>query len=230
MPTVAETIVDALADLGVRPIWGVVGDALNPVTDAIRREDRLEWIGVRHEEAGAFAAGAQAQLTGTLGVCMGTVGPGSTPPPQRPLRRQEVPRAGARHLRPGAAGRARQRLLPGGRQRRGVPRRRCLLPHADQPGAAARAARAGGAARTRRARGGGAHAAGRRRRPRRARRAAALRHRAPPGACPTRGALRDAAARIDAAGTVTLLVGHRRPARARPRCSSWPTGWPRRWC
>ena len=77
MPTVAETIVTALADLGVRNIWGVVGDALNPVTDAIRREPRLEWIGVRHEEAGAFAAGAQAQLTGTLGVCMGTVGPGS---------------------------------------------------------------------------------------------------------------------------------------------------------
>jgi pyruvate dehydrogenase (quinone) len=77
MPTVAETIVTALAELGVKQIWGVVGDALNPVTDAIRREDRLEWIGVRHEEAGAFAAGAQAQLTGTLGVCMGTVGPGS---------------------------------------------------------------------------------------------------------------------------------------------------------
>ena len=77
MPTVAETIVTALADLGVRTVWGVVGDALNPVTDAIRREPRLEWIGVRHEEAGAFAAGAQAQLTGTLGVCMGTVGPGS---------------------------------------------------------------------------------------------------------------------------------------------------------
>jgi pyruvate dehydrogenase (quinone) len=55
----------------------VVGDALNPVTDAIRRDERLEWIGVRHEEAGAFAAGAQAHLSGTLGVCMGTVGPGS---------------------------------------------------------------------------------------------------------------------------------------------------------
>jgi pyruvate dehydrogenase (quinone) len=77
VPTVAETIVTALADLGVRTIWGVVGDALNPVTDAIRREERLEWIGVRHEEVGAFAACAQAQLTGTLGVCMGTVGPGS---------------------------------------------------------------------------------------------------------------------------------------------------------
>jgi pyruvate dehydrogenase (quinone) len=77
LPTVAETLIDALADLGVKNIWGVVGDALNPVTDAIRRDDRLEWIGVRHEEAGAFAACAQAQLTGTLGVCMGTVGPGS---------------------------------------------------------------------------------------------------------------------------------------------------------
>ena len=77
MPTVAETLIAALADLEVKNIWGVVGDALNPVTDAIRRDDRLEWIGVRHEEAGAFAASAQAQLTGTLGVCMGTVGPGS---------------------------------------------------------------------------------------------------------------------------------------------------------
>jgi pyruvate dehydrogenase (quinone) len=75
--TVAEMIVKALADQGVRTVWGVVGDALNPVTDAIRREERLEWIGVRHEEAGAFAASAQAQLSGTLGVCMGTVGPGS---------------------------------------------------------------------------------------------------------------------------------------------------------
>ncbi|MFC7496106.1 MULTISPECIES: thiamine pyrophosphate-dependent enzyme [unclassified Nocardioides] len=77
MPTVAALLVDALADHGVTQVWGVVGDALNPVTDAIHRHDRVEWVGVRHEEAGAFAAGAQAQLTGRLGVCMGTVGPGS---------------------------------------------------------------------------------------------------------------------------------------------------------
>jgi pyruvate dehydrogenase (quinone) len=77
MSTVAEMIVASLARQGVRTVWGVVGDALNPVTDAIRRQDGIEWIGVRHEEAGAFAASAQAQLTGTLGVCMGTVGPGS---------------------------------------------------------------------------------------------------------------------------------------------------------
>ena len=70
-------IVKAVADLGVTSVWGVVGDALNPITDAIRSEDRVEWVGVRHEEAGAFAASSQAQLTGRIAVCMGTVGPGS---------------------------------------------------------------------------------------------------------------------------------------------------------
>lgn len=77
MPTVAGMIVSALAEQGVRTAWGIVGDALNPITDAIRRQDGIDWIGVRHEEVAAFAAGAQAQLTGSLGVCMGTVGPGS---------------------------------------------------------------------------------------------------------------------------------------------------------
>lgn len=77
MTTVAELLIESLAEHGVRQVWGVVGDALNPVTDAIRREDRIDWIGVRHEEAGAFAASAQAQLTDDLAVCMGTVGPGA---------------------------------------------------------------------------------------------------------------------------------------------------------
>jgi pyruvate dehydrogenase (quinone) len=77
MSTVAELLIESLADYGVTSVWGVVGDALNPVTDAIRREERIEWVGVRHEEAGAFAASAQAQLTGRLSVCMGTVGPGA---------------------------------------------------------------------------------------------------------------------------------------------------------
>lgn len=77
MSNVAELLIDALADYGVTSVWGVVGDALNPVTDAIRREDRIEWVGVRHEEVGAFAASAQSQLTGRLAVCMGTVGPGA---------------------------------------------------------------------------------------------------------------------------------------------------------
>jgi pyruvate dehydrogenase (quinone) len=75
--TVAQHIITALADHGVAHVWGVVGDALNPLTDAIRTDDRIEWIGVRHEETAAFAVGAQAQLTGRIGVCMGTVGPGS---------------------------------------------------------------------------------------------------------------------------------------------------------
>jgi pyruvate dehydrogenase (quinone) len=77
MTTVAKLLIESLADHGVTHIWGVVGDALNPVTDAIRQEDRITWMGVRHEEVGAFAAGAQAQLAGRLGVCMGTVGPGA---------------------------------------------------------------------------------------------------------------------------------------------------------
>lgn len=77
MTTVAELLIDSLAEHGVRQVWGVVGDALNPVTDAIRREDRVEWVGVRHEEAAAFAASAQSQLTGDLAVCAGTVGPGA---------------------------------------------------------------------------------------------------------------------------------------------------------
>ncbi|MFD5814219.1 thiamine pyrophosphate-dependent enzyme [Streptomyces sp. NPDC127038] len=75
--TVAHVIVDALEELGVRHVFGVVGDALNPMTDAIRTKEGLSWIGCRHEEAAAFAAGAQSQLSGTIGVCMGTVGPGS---------------------------------------------------------------------------------------------------------------------------------------------------------
>ncbi|CUR56208.1 Thiamine pyrophosphate protein TPP binding domain-containing protein [metagenome] len=77
MTTVAELLIESLADHGVTQVWGVVGDALNPVTDAIRRDERVEWIGVRHEEVAAFAAGAQAQLSGRIGVCMGTVGPGA---------------------------------------------------------------------------------------------------------------------------------------------------------
>ncbi|MFC4034472.1 thiamine pyrophosphate-dependent enzyme [Streptomyces polygonati] len=75
--TVARVIVDALAELGVGQVFGVVGDALNPLTDAIRTSDGVEWVGCRHEEVAAFAASAQSQLTGGLGVCMGTVGPGS---------------------------------------------------------------------------------------------------------------------------------------------------------
>ncbi|MFI5633410.1 thiamine pyrophosphate-dependent enzyme [Streptomyces sp. NPDC051664] len=75
--TVARLIGDALRQLGVRQVFGVVGDALNPLTEAIRTTEDVEWVGCRHEETAAFAASAQSQLSGNLGVCMGTVGPGS---------------------------------------------------------------------------------------------------------------------------------------------------------
>ncbi|MFH9672954.1 pyruvate dehydrogenase [Streptomyces sp. NPDC017405] len=75
--SVAEQYVDLLARAGVRRMYGVVGDSLNPVVDAVRRHDRLEWIQVRHEEAAAFAAGAEAQLTGRLAACAGSCGPGN---------------------------------------------------------------------------------------------------------------------------------------------------------
>ena len=74
--TVAELLVETLAKIGVRQVFGIVGDALNPFTDAIRRQKTIEWIGVRHEEGAALAAAGQAKLTGRLGVCCGTTGPG----------------------------------------------------------------------------------------------------------------------------------------------------------
>jgi len=74
--TVAELLVETLAAVGVRQVFGIVGDALNPFTEAIRRQDTVEWVGVRHEEGAALAAAGQAKLTGRLGVCCGTTGPG----------------------------------------------------------------------------------------------------------------------------------------------------------
>jgi len=77
MARVAEFIVDSLRAAGVRRIYGVVGDSLNGLTEAIRQRKELEWIGVRHEEVAAFAAGAEAHLTGSLAVCAGSCGPGN---------------------------------------------------------------------------------------------------------------------------------------------------------
>ncbi len=75
--TVSKMLVDALVHHGVAHVFGVVGDALNSVTDAIRTTDGIDWVGVRHEEVAAYAAGAQSQLGEHIGVCAGTVGPGS---------------------------------------------------------------------------------------------------------------------------------------------------------
>src|SRR5438128_9632632 len=75
--TVAGQLVETLARAGVERIYGVSGDSLNGITDSIRRHERMRWIHVRHEEAAAFAAGAQAHLTGRLAVCAGSCGPGN---------------------------------------------------------------------------------------------------------------------------------------------------------
>jgi pyruvate dehydrogenase (quinone) len=75
--TVADQFAETLAAVGVKRIYGIVGDSLNGLTDSIRRQGRIEWIHVRHEEVAAFAAGADAHLAGTLAVCAGSCGPGN---------------------------------------------------------------------------------------------------------------------------------------------------------
>jgi pyruvate dehydrogenase (quinone) len=74
--TVADLLVGVLEQIGVKHIFALIGDSLNPLADAIRRS-QIEWIGVRHEEGAALAAAGQAKLTGRLSVCAGTTGPGS---------------------------------------------------------------------------------------------------------------------------------------------------------
>ena len=81
--TVADQLIEVLVQSGVRRIYGLVGDSLNPIVDAVRRsggaaEGGIDWIHVHNEEAGALAAAAEAQLTGTLAVCAGSCGPGNT--------------------------------------------------------------------------------------------------------------------------------------------------------
>ncbi|KUG58896.1 ubiquinone-dependent pyruvate dehydrogenase [Nesterenkonia jeotgali] len=77
MPTVARNIVDTLHASGVERIYGISGDSLNGLTDALRAAGTLEWVPTRHEEAAAFAASAESQVTGELAVCAGSCGPGN---------------------------------------------------------------------------------------------------------------------------------------------------------
>jgi len=77
VPTIAEQIITVLAANGVRRVWGIPGDSLNGLTDAIRQHDEIEWMHVRHEEAAAFAASADSQISGGLAVCAGSCGPGN---------------------------------------------------------------------------------------------------------------------------------------------------------
>ena len=74
---VAEVLVDVLVEAGVERIYGVAGDSLNGITDTLRQREQISWVGVRHEETAAFAAGAEAHLTGKLAVCAGSCGPGN---------------------------------------------------------------------------------------------------------------------------------------------------------
>jgi pyruvate dehydrogenase (quinone) len=75
--TVADQFAETLAAAGVKRIYGIVGGSLNGLTDAVRRQGKIEWLHVRHEEVAAFAAGAEAHLTGELAVCAGSCGPGN---------------------------------------------------------------------------------------------------------------------------------------------------------
>jgi pyruvate dehydrogenase (quinone) len=74
--SVADALVETAVRAGVKNVYGVIGDSLNPIGDAIRRNGQLRWIHVRHEEVAAFAAGAEAQLTGKPTMCVGSAGPG----------------------------------------------------------------------------------------------------------------------------------------------------------
>ena len=74
---VAELIIETLAGAGIRRVYGLPGDSLNGITDSIRRQKQVQWVHVRHEETAAFAAGAEAHLTGNLAVCAGSCGPGN---------------------------------------------------------------------------------------------------------------------------------------------------------
>ena len=75
--TVADQFAEILAAAGVKRIYGIVGDSLNGLTDSLRRQGKIAWVHVRHEEVAAFAAGAEAHLTGELAVCAGSCGPGN---------------------------------------------------------------------------------------------------------------------------------------------------------
>ena len=77
MPSVADRLVEVLSAAGVARVYGLVGDSLNGITDSLRKHSEIKWMPVRHEEVAAFAAGADAEITGNLTVCAGSCGPGN---------------------------------------------------------------------------------------------------------------------------------------------------------
>ena len=88
--TASDVLVECLMDWGVEVIFGLPGDGINGVMEALRkRQDKIRFIQVRHEEAAAFMACGYAKYTGRLGVCLATSGPGGNPSAERPLRRED---------------------------------------------------------------------------------------------------------------------------------------------
>ena len=83
--SVADALVETAVRAGVKNVYGVIGDSLNPIGDAIRRNGQLRWIHVRHEEVAAFAAGAEAQLTGRRQCASGSAGSRSRASAERSL-------------------------------------------------------------------------------------------------------------------------------------------------
>ena len=83
--TVAALLAKTLESAGVKRIWGVTGDSLNGLNDSLNRMGTIEWMPTRHEEVAAFAAGAEAQISGELAVCAGSCGPRQPASDQRPV-------------------------------------------------------------------------------------------------------------------------------------------------
>src|SRR5262245_52919905 len=155
MSTIGDQLVQVLRQAGVARVYGVVGDSLNPFVDAIRRTEGIEWIHVRNEEAGAFAAAAEAHLTGRLAVCAGSCGPGNTHLIQGLYAAERRAGPGDRLAHPDRADR--HVVLPGNPSRAALRRMQPLL-RAGQPGladAATRPDRDPAGDRTRRRRGAG---------------------------------------------------------------------------
>ena len=124
--TVAEILVDQMVEAGIRKVYGIVGDSANPIVDALRRhESDIEFVHVRNEEAGAFAAGADAQISGRPTAVLGSSGPGQPAPAQRPLRLPAQRRAGVRDRDAHPEHGDRQRLLPGDQARGDLLRAAC---------------------------------------------------------------------------------------------------------
>ncbi len=116
--TVAEILVDQMVEAGIRKVYGIVGDSANPIVDALRRHEAdIEFVHVRNEEAGAFAAGADAQISGRPDRRARVVRAGQPAPAQRAVRLPAQRGARLRHRHPHPEHRDRQRLLPGDQPR-----------------------------------------------------------------------------------------------------------------